>query len=126
MTVAKGGADLRKGPPLAHARTSAEREAVRLDANVEELNLEPAVGDQSGLADELVRARFAYDPAAAEFDITARSAVRDLRIEVDAEWDRGALRDRPDDEVDVARVELECETSTGLVRETRSASAPIS
>ena len=40
-----------------------EREAVRLRAGVEEFDLEPAVGDRARLADQLIRALVADDPA---------------------------------------------------------------
>src|SRR5215207_5068614 len=43
---------------------SAEREAVRLDAGVEEFDLEPALGDPSALADQLVTALVRDGPVA--------------------------------------------------------------
>ena len=49
----------RRAPWLAAAHRLAEREAVGLDAGIEELDLECAVGDRAGLADQLVEALLA-------------------------------------------------------------------
>jgi hypothetical protein len=47
---------------MRYGRGSAEGEAIRLDARVEELDLEEAAGNRSGLADQLVGALVSHHP----------------------------------------------------------------
>ena len=96
---------------------SAEREAVRLHARIEELDLEQAVDDRPRLADQLVRALLGDDPAASGLHVAPLSSSRDLAIEEDPERDGRAFGRRTHDEVEIAGVELEGEPSAGLVQD---------
>src|SRR3712207_3202158 len=94
-------------------RGLAEREAVDLRARVAELDLEPAGGDGSCLADQLVRALLADDPAAIGVHVDPVGAVRRPAIEEDPERDRSSSGCRSHDEVEVARVKLEGDAAIG-------------
>src|SRR6476469_6765706 len=94
---------------------SAEREAVRLDAGVEELDLEAALGDRPSLADELVRALRVHEPGGVLGHVGPDRVGREPPVEVDPERDGRTTRRRPHDEVDVAGLELEGDAPAGLV-----------
>src|SRR5687768_703028 len=88
---------------------SAERHAIRLGARLEELDLEPALDDRPGLADQLVGALVGDEPAAIGVNVAPVRAIRELAIQEDPKRDRGAFGRRTRDEVEVAGMELEGE-----------------
>src|SRR5262245_64566102 len=83
--------------------TSAERERERLHAGVEELDLEPSIGDRSRLPDQLIQALFDSGAVAAVIDVATMRGTGRLPVDRDAEADT-APRTRPHDEVQVAGV----------------------
>src|SRR5918993_1363797 len=97
-------------------RRSTEGEAIHLHTRVTELDLEPARGDRSRLADELVCTLIVGDPTAVGVHVDAVRAVPRLTIEEDPERDRRSLGCRSHDEVEVTCVELDGDASAGLVR----------
>src|SRR5260221_7342375 len=96
---------------------SAEREAICLDAGIEELDLEGALRDRPGLADQLIRALVPDDPLATGLDVAPVGTARDLAVEIDPERDRGAPCGGAHDEVEVAGVEPEGDPSAGFVQD---------
>src|SRR5918994_3228508 len=98
-------------------RRSTEGEAIHLHTRVTELDLEPARGDRSRLADELVCALVAGNSTAVGVHVDGVRAVPRLTIEEDPERDRCSLGCRSHNEVQVARVELDGDASAGLVRQ---------
>src|SRR5205814_10179698 len=95
---------------------SAEGEAIRLRSLIKELDLEQAIIDPPLLADQLVGALLAQDPLAVVVHVGARSDAGGLTIDEGAERDRGSMRSRPHDEVQIAGMELEGDPGTRLVR----------
>ena len=116
-TRQSGRAEIRcKREPRPGRRHSAEREAVRLGAGVEELDLEQPLGDRARLADQLVGPlrRRAIPPPSASTSTPCAVAGR-LAVEEHPERDRRPARRRSHDEVDVARVEAERDPRRGSI-----------
>ena len=93
---------------------SAEGEAERLDACVEELDLEGAFADRGRLADELVRALLGDRAVAVGVDVGSVRGGGWSAVQADAERDRRSALRRAHHEVDVARLEAERDPSAGL------------
>src|ERR1700730_6738608 len=102
---------------MRYGRGSAEGEAIRLDVRVEKLDLEEAVGNRSGLADQLIGALVAHHPAAVRIHVAPALVFRELTIEEHPEPDRRATGRRAHHEVEIARVELEGDSSAMLVQD---------
>src|SRR6185295_2384821 len=96
------------------ARASAEREAIRLGACVEELDLEASLPDAPGLADQLVEALFGQGADALLVEVEPVGGARRLPVEKHAEPERCPRPRRPHHEIDVARLELERDAPTRL------------
>src|SRR5207249_1840993 len=86
---------------------SAEGEAIRLRSLIKELDLEQAIVDPPRLADQLVGALLAHGPIAVAVQVAPMGDARRPTIDEDAERDRGSVRSRPHDEVQIAGMELE-------------------
>src|ERR1700730_18248373 len=82
-----------------------EGERVRLDAGIKEGDLEGAVGDGAGLADELVYPLLREGAVAFAVDVGSVGLAGWLSVEEDAESYRGSRGCWPRDEVEVAGVE---------------------
>src|SRR5215813_201943 len=78
---------------------SSEREAERVDAGVEELDLEPSIRDRLRLPDQLIHPVLDDRAIAAGVDITALRRPCDLTIEPHAKWHARSLPRRSHDEV---------------------------
>src|SRR5437016_4364626 len=74
---------------------SSEREHVRLDPGVEELDLEQPITDLRGLADQLIHPLVVGNAVAVLVDIDAVHAPRWLAVEADAESHRRPRGPRP-------------------------------
>ena len=74
--------------PASVRRRSAEREAVRLGSGVQELDLEPALDNRPGLADQLVGALVREASATVGRDVGSGGVVHRLAVEEDAERNR--------------------------------------
>src|SRR4051812_37084598 len=94
---------------------SAEGEGEDLRAGVEELDLECAVGNGAGLADELVKAMAGNLPLPRRVDVHAGGGPGRLTVERDAKADRLA-RGAAEDEVEIAGVKAEGDAAAGRLR----------
>src|SRR5437667_2786111 len=84
---------------------SSEREHVRLDPGVEELDLEQSIADRRGLVDQLIHPLVVGNAVAVLVDIDAVRAPRWLAVEVDAESHRRVRGRRPHHEMKVTGME---------------------
>ena len=82
----------RRSPSCPLVPDLAEGEGVGLDARIQEGDLEGALGDRAGLADELVQPRFGQGAVALVVDVGAVGGSRGLPVEAHPEpdWDRRA------------------------------------
>jgi hypothetical protein len=94
----------------------AEGERIRLDAAIKEGDLEDAVGDGPGLADELVQPLFGYRSVAFAVNVGAVCRARWLPVEEHAESYGRAGCGRPHDQVKIAGVEPVRDLAAGLVQ----------
>jgi len=94
----------------------AEGERVGLGARVEEGDLEGAVGNRAGLADELVQPLFGHHPAALVVDVGPVRRTRRLPVKQHPVSHRGSWCGRPHDQVQVAGVEAVGDLPAGRVR----------
>jgi hypothetical protein len=110
----------RPGPPVTGSRRGrrwlAEGERVSLGAGVEERDFEGALGDRSGLADELVQPLFDDRAVALFVNVGAVSRARRLPLEEHAEAHGGPAGGRPHDQVEVTGVEAAGDLAVGLVQ----------
>ena len=74
---------------------SAKREAEELDARLQKLDLEDALGDRGRLADKLIEALFAHSAGAVGSDVRTERAGGRPAVEAHAEGNRGAVDGRP-------------------------------
>src|SRR6267378_299361 len=84
---------------------SSEREHVRLDPGVEELDLEQPIADLPGLANQLIHPLVVGSAVAVLVDIDAVHAPRWLAVEADAESHRRPRGRRPHHEMKVTGME---------------------
>src|SRR5258706_8834809 len=95
---------------------SAEGERVGLDVGVEEGDLEGAVGDGAGMADELVQPLFGHRSVALAVNIDPVRRIRRLPVEEHAESYGRARYARPHDQVKIAGVKAVRDLPAGLVQ----------
>src|SRR6478736_2400357 len=97
--MTRGGQDEKWG-----SAKSTERERERLDAAVEELDLELAVGDRLTLSNELIQTLLGRGAGAMLVDVGPMRFGRQLAVEKNAEGHASAARRRPHDQIDVPRM----------------------
>src|SRR3954447_14695093 len=97
------------------APLSSEGEHERLDAGVEELDLEPPVPDRRRLADELVDPLVVGGAVTALVDVDAMGAARGLPVEAYPEAHRRAPNWWTHHEMQIASVELICDGTARVV-----------
>ena len=105
------GAEVMAGPP-----DRAEGEGVGLDAGVEEGDLEGAVGDGAGLADELVQSLFGRRAVALAVHVDSVRRTRRLSVDEHAESRGRVPYCRSHDQVKIAGVEAVRDLPAGLVQ----------
>ena len=81
---------------------SAEGESKGLHARIEKLDLEQAIGDGLGLADQLIQSLFADRTDALVVDVDAVRSARRLSIEAHAKPHGSPWRGRSHDEMEIA------------------------
>src|SRR5215218_5499133 len=96
----------------------AEREDVRLDARIEERDLERAVRDLSRLAYELIEPWLDQRSPALLVDVQPVGCAGRFAVDQHAERD-GRARPRAQDEMDVASMEAEGDSPPGFVQHAR-------
>src|ERR687885_2485571 len=97
-------------------RASAEGEREGLNARIEELDLEVAVGDGTRLADQLIQPLLGHRAAALGVDVAAVRLARRSPVEPHAKAHGGASRGRSQDEVQIARMKAIRDPAVGLVQ----------
>src|SRR5580692_9454877 len=93
-----------------------EGEGVGLDTGVEECDLEGVPGDESRLADELVKPLFDGGAVALAVKVGPVARARRLPVQEHAESHRGSRHCWPHDEVEIAGVEPVHDIPVGFVR----------
>jgi hypothetical protein len=88
-------------------RRSAKREHESLRAHVDDLYLEPSVGDQLRLPDQLIQSLYCNHAVALLVNVNAVSKARRRPVESHAESHGRSTRRWPHDEIKVARVEVD-------------------
>ena len=101
------------GTAEGRALSLAESEDVRLDARIEECDLECAVGDRSRLAHQLIEPWLDQCSTALFVDVQPVGCAGRLAVDQHAERD-GRARPRAQDEMDVACMETEGDSPPGL------------
>src|SRR5688500_16537447 len=105
--------------PLKASRSLAEGEDVRLDARIEEYDLEHAVRDRPGLAHQLIEPWLDQRSPAVLVDVEPVGWAGRFAVDEHAERD-GRARPRAQDEMEVARMEAESDSPPGFVQHARS------
>jgi hypothetical protein len=95
---------------------SAERKVKSLRARIEKLDVELSIRDRARLSDELVKPLFDNRAVARAVDIKSVSAARWLSIDPHAKSHGGSSRWRPHDKIEVACVEAERNSPSGLIQ----------
>src|SRR4249920_2909972 len=104
---------------MAPLSVSSEGEHERLDARVEELDLEPPVPDRRRLADELIHPLVVGGAVAVLVDVDAMGAPRGLPVEAHPEANRRAPNRWSHHEMQIASVELIRDGTAGFIEPRR-------
>src|SRR5262249_56645255 len=95
--------------------SSPEAEGVRLDARIEELDLEATVVDGTGLSDQLVHPLLVRRPAARGVDVGPVGSAGRFPVEEDPEPDGLAAVRRPHDQIEISGMKAIGDAATGAI-----------
>jgi hypothetical protein len=93
----------------------AKGEVKSLHAGIEKLDLEKAIVDWFGLADELIHSLFDDRSVALSVDINSMGTDWGLSIEMHTKVPRSARRSQPHHEIEIARVKAVGDPTVGLI-----------
>jgi hypothetical protein len=101
------------------AYPSAEGERERFHIGIEELDLEPSIGDRSGLSNQLIQALLGDRAVALVVDVSSMARARRPSIDQHSKRNGSSASGGSHDEVEIARMKLVCDPPASSVRHSR-------